>query len=116
MALELAGVVLDRLVSIEVSEGARFVRHAVPGQDGELAQDLGRPGVRIRVRGIFYGASAGDDLQALRGRLLDRAPVDFLCEITGQGYFSQVLVDRLDVGQHAGRLDEFGFECELTEY
>ena len=116
MALEIAGVVLDRLSSIEVSEGARFVRHAVPGQDGDFAQALGRPAVQIRVRGIFYGDSAADDLQALRGHLLGRAPVDFLCEVTGQGYFSQVLVDRLEVAQRAGRPSEFDFECALVEY
>jgi hypothetical protein len=116
MALELAGVVLDKLVSIDVTEGARFVRHPVPGQEGDYTQALGRPSVQIRVRGIFFGDTATDNLKTLRGHLLDRDPVDFLCEITGQGYFSQVLVDRLDVGQRAGRLDEFDFECALTEY
>ncbi|GAA0750850.1 DNA circularization N-terminal domain-containing protein [Ideonella azotifigens] len=116
MALELAGVVLDKLLSIDVTEGARFVRHAVPGQEGDYAQALGRPSVQIRVRGICYGDGAADDIQTLRGHLLGRAPVDFLCEITGQGYFSQVLVDKLEVGQRAGRLDEFDFSCELTEY
>lgn len=116
MPLEIAGVVLDKLVSIDVSEGARFVRHAVPGQEGDYAQALGRPSVQIQVRGIFYGPTASDDLQTLRGHLLTREPVDFLCEITGQGYFSQVLVDRIDVSQRAGRLDEFDFECALTEF
>lgn len=116
MALEIAGVVLDKLLAIEVSEGARFVRHAVPGQDGEVAQALGRPSVRIRVQGICYGDTAADDLQTLRDHLLGREPVDFLCEITGQGYFSQVLVDGLQVAQRAGRPDEFDFDCALVEY
>lgn len=116
MALEIAGVVLDKLLSIEVSEGARFVRHAVPGLDGDLAQALGRPSVQIRVRGIFYGDTAADNLQTLRGHLLGREPVDFLCELTGQGYFSQVLVDQLNVAQRAGRPDEFDFDCALAEY
>lgn len=116
MALEIAGVVLPKLLSIDVAERARFVRHAVPGQDGDYAQALGRPSVQIQVRGIFYGDSAANDLQTLRGHLLGREPVDFLCEITGQGYFSQVLVDRIDVAQRAGRPDEFDFECALSEF
>ena len=116
MPLEIAGVVLDKLVSIDVTEGARFVRHAVPGQDGDYAQALGRPSVQIRVRGIFYGETAAADLQALRGHLLARTPVDFLCEITGEGYFSQVVVDALEVGQRAGHLGEFDFECAVTEF
>src|SRR5262245_7018774 len=99
MALEIAGVVLDKLVSIEASETARFVRHAVPGLSGEYAQDLGRPCVRIRVRGIFYGSDASDRLKELRGHLLDRTPVDFLCELIGEGYFSQVVVDDLNVAE-----------------
>src|SRR5882724_4383772 len=116
MALEIAGVALDKLVSIDVTEGARFVRHSVPGQEGDYAQALGRPSVQIHVRGIFFGDTATDHLQTLRGHLLGRTPVDFLCEITGQGYFSQVLVDRLEVGQRAGRPDEFEFECALVEF
>ncbi len=116
MSLEIAGVVLDKLVSIDICEGARFVRHAVPGQEGDATQALGRPSVQILLRGIFYGDRAADDMKTLRGHLLGREPVDFLCEITGQGYFSQVLVARLDVGQRAGRLDEFDFECALCEY
>lgn len=116
MALEIAGVVLDKLLAIDVQEGARFVRHAVPGLDGEIAQALGRPSVRIQLRGICYGATAADDLQTLRGHLLGREPVDFLCEVTGQGYFSQVLVDALQVAQRAGRPDEFDFVCAVTEY
>ena len=47
---------------------------------------------------------------------MDRKPVDFLCEITGQGYFTQVMVDHLNVAQRAGRLNEFEFECLVTEY
>lgn len=107
---------MDKLVSIEASEAARFVRHAVPGLDGDYAQALGRPSVCIRLRGIFYGDDASDRLKELRGHLLDREPVDFLCELTGQGYFSQVLVDHLEVAQRAGRPDEFDYECVVTEY
>lgn len=116
MALEIAGVVIDQLVSIEASEVARFVRHAVPGMSGELAQDFGRPSVRIRVRGIFYGSDAAERLGQLRGHLLARQPVDFLCELTGEGYFSQVIVDQIEVAERAGRPDEFDYECVVTEY
>mgnify|MGYP000844097974 CR=1 FL=1 len=116
MALEIAGVAMDKLVSIEASEAVRFVRHAVPGLAGELAQDLGRQSVRIRVRGVFYGGDAGDRLKQLRDHLLARQPVDFLCELTGDGYFSQVLVDQLDVAERAGYPDEYDYECAVTEY
>jgi len=116
MALEIAGVTMDQLLSIETSERSRFARHAVPGMNGELSQDLGRPSVQIRVRGIFYGADAAGRLQTLRGHLLARTPVDFLCDVTHEGYFAQVLVERLEVAQRAGQPGEFDYECELLEY
>jgi len=116
MALEIAGVALDKLLSIETRESARLVRHDVPGLSGEYAQDMGRSAVRIRFRGILYGTDATDGLKNLRDSFLGRVPVDFVCELTGQGYFSQVLVDHLEVSQKAGGFDEFDFECEVTEY
>lgn len=116
MALELAGIVLDKLIRVEVLERARIVRHAVPGLSGELAQDMGRPSVTVRFQGILYGPDAVDRLQAIRDPYLAREPVDFLAEVSGQGYFSQVLIDSLRVAQRAGYPDEFAYACEVTEY
>jgi hypothetical protein len=116
MALEIAGVTLDKLISIEASEVARYVRHPVPGMNGELSQEMGRPSVRIALRGIFYGADAIAQLEVLRGHLLSRTPVDFVCEMTGSGYVAQVLVDRFDVAERAGQPNEFEYQCLVTEY
>jgi hypothetical protein len=116
MALELAGITLDKLVRVELKERARFVRHAVPGLSGELAQDLGRPSVVVRFQGIFHGAGAADQLKGLRDPYLARTPVDFICEAAGQGYFTQVVIDTLRVAQRAGYLDQFDYLCEVSEY
>jgi hypothetical protein len=116
MALELAGITLDRLVRVELREQARFVRHAVPGLSGELAQDLGRPSAAVRFQGIFHGPDAADQLKQLRDPYLARTPVDFICEAAGQGYFTQVVIDSLQVAQRAGYLDQFDYVCEVSEY
>jgi hypothetical protein len=116
MALELAGIALDKLIRVEVLERARIVRHAVPGLSGDLAQDMGRPSVAVRFQGILYGPDVADRLKALRDPYLAREPVDFLAEISGQGYFSQVIIDSLRVAQRAGYPDEFAYACEVTEY
>lgn len=116
MALEIAGVVLEKLIHIEAHEAARFVRHAIPGMNGELSQEMGRPCVQMSVQGIFYGSEAFSQLEILRGNLLDRTPVDFVCEMTGSGYVAQVVVDRFDVAQRAGHPDEFEYTCIVTEY
>jgi hypothetical protein len=116
MALELAGIPLDKLIKVEVREKARFARHAVPGLSGELTQNLGRPGVAVAFQGIFFGADAADKLKELREKYLAREPVDFLCEAVGEGYFTQVVIEGLQVVQRAGFVDQFDYACEVAEY
>lgn len=116
MTVELGNLSLTRLTRIEVRERARIVRHAVPGMDGELSQSLGRPSVEVEFDGIFYGDPAPDDLKALRDAAKEHEPVDFFTEAVGEGYFSQVLISRLEVLQRAGYPGEFDFRCSLVEY
>lgn len=116
MAVELGSTRLEHLVSIDVDEAISAVHHAVPGMNGSLSQVLGRPSVVVRFRGLFYGPTAADDLGALRAAHLEGKPVDFFTEAVGQGYFTQVLITRLQVSQHAGYLDQFDFACEVREY
>lgn len=116
MAVELAGVALDKLVHIAVHQRAGFVHHRVPGGSGSLTQNLGRPSVVVVFQGIFFGADARDQLVQLRDRYLAREPVDFLAEVVGEGYFSQVVIERLWVSQRAGAADQFDYACEVVEY
>lgn len=116
MAVELGGILLDHLTHVSVSERARIVHHDVPGLSGELAQALGRLSVEVSLRGLFYGPSALDDLERLRGVYLDGEPVDFFTESVGEGYFTQVLISQLEVSQRAGYLDQLDFLCRVVEY
>ena len=116
MAVELGGIVLERLTHVTVGERARIVHHDVPGLSGEFAQTLGRLAVEVSLRGIFYGPTAVDDLNILRSAYLEHAPVDFFTESVGEGYFTQVLISRLEISQRAGYLDQFDFACDVVEY
>ena len=116
MTIELGNLTLDHLTQINVREQARIARHPVPGMSGDLSQTLGRPSVEMVFKGIFYGESALEDLGQLRSAYLESSPLDFFTEAVGEGYFTQVLVTRLEVTQRAGRLDEFDYLCELVEY
>lgn len=115
MAVELAGIQLDKLIHVEVSERARFARLRVPGSEGERFQDLGRHGARVVLRGLLYGPGAEDRLKALRARHLERKPVDFLCEVAGGGYFSQVVLESLRVTEHAGYPGQYEYVCQVEE-
>ena len=116
MAVELGSVSLAQLSDVVVRERARLARHAVPGLAGDLAQTMGRPSVEVELHGICYGDTAADDLKKLRKVHLDQNPVDFFADAVGEGYFTQVLISRLEVRQRAAIPDQFDFTCEVVEY
>lgn len=116
MAVELGTVSLQHLTHVAVAERSRVVQHAVPGLDGDLLQVAGRSAVAVELRGILYGPQAADELQQLRAAYLGQEPIDFFAEAVGEGYFTQVVIVRLDVTQRAGYLDEFDFVCTVVEY
>src|ERR687886_12038 len=116
MAIELAGIQLHRVHKIATLEQAVLVHHRVPGLEGNVAQNLGRNSVRLQIEGIFYGSAAKDDLEALRKDYKHRKPVDFLAELVGQAYFSQVSLERFEVAQSAPYPDEFSYSLTIAEY
>jgi hypothetical protein len=116
MGGEIGGLTLSALTAIHVTERATFVRHRVPGMDGDLSQAVGRTSVEIELSGIFYGADAADRVKQLRDLYLNREPVDFFTAATGEGYFAQVLISALEVDERAGELDQFSYCCRVHEY
>jgi DNA circularisation protein N-terminus len=116
MPVELSGITLQHLTHVSVRERARIVHHPVPGMSGDLVQTLGRPSVEVSFRGIFYGANIADELNQLRSAYLENKPVDFFTEAIGEGYFTQVLIVKLEASQRTGYLDQFDFICEVVEY
>ena len=116
MSVELGSVSLDKLTHVRVSERARIVRHGVAGLEGDLAQVLGRRSVEVELRGVCFGADAADQLKKLRDLHIAGEPVDFFAEAVGDGYFAQVLITGLEVGQRAGEPDQFDYRCMLAEY
>lgn len=116
MPIEIAGISLPRIHRITTREQADFISHRIPGLDGNVVQDLGRHSVRLHIEGIFYGTRAKEDLEALRDVYKSREPVDFLADIVGQAYFSQILVETLEVRQASGEPDQFSYQLTIAEY
>jgi hypothetical protein len=116
MGIEIGGIALNRIHKIGTLEKAAFVRHRVPGLEGDLVQDMGRESVRLSIEGIFFGETAADDLNALRDLYKARTPVDFLADITGQAYFAQVILERFEVVQQAGEASQFSYRLTVAEY
>lgn len=116
MPIELAGISLPRIHRIVTRERADFVSHRIPGLEGNVVQDFGRHSVRLKIEGIFYGATAKDDLEALRDVYKAREPVDFLADLVGQAYFAQVIVEEMEVRQAAEEPEQFSFQLTIAEY
>lgn len=116
MSIELADIQLPRIHRLSTVERADFASHRVPGLSGNLVQDLGRASVVICIEGIFYGPEAADKLDELRAAYKNRQPVDFLADIVGQSYFSQVVIEQLEVWQRAGEPEQFSYNLLIREY
>ncbi|MEO1261104.1 MAG: hypothetical protein AAFZ15_20045 [Bacteroidota bacterium] len=116
MPIELAGIKLNRIHKIVSQEQADFVAHRIPGLDGNVVQNMGRDSVVLYIEGIFYGATAKDDLEKLRDVYKGRKEVDFLADLVGQAYFSQVIVKKFEVWQRAEDPDQFSYLLTLAEY
>ncbi|EKU99385.1 hypothetical protein Lepto7375DRAFT_1412 [Leptolyngbya sp. PCC 7375] len=116
MPIELAKIQLDRVHKVDTLERAALVHHQVPGLEGNITQNLGRNSVRLQIEGIFYGTSAEDDLETLRKAYKQREPVDFLADIVGRAYFSQVVLEQFDVLQAAQAPEQFSYRLTIAEY
>jgi DNA circularisation protein N-terminus len=116
MTIELGGIKLNRVHRIVTLEQADLISHRIPGKQGNITQDLGRDSVRLQIYGIFYGAAnASKDLEALRKIYKQRQPVDFVAEIVGQAYFSQVIIEQFEVSQLAGEPEQFSYKLAIAE-
>jgi hypothetical protein len=116
MPIHLGDLTLDRVHRIVTLEESAFVHHRVPGAAGDVLQDLGRRSVRLRIEGICFGDTAADDLDALRGLYTAREPVDFIADVVGQTYVSQVALDRLEVAESAAEPGQFSWTLTVCEY
>lgn len=116
MPVEIGGITLTRIHKIKTLEKASFASHRLPGLEGNVVQNMGRASVRILLEGIYYGATAQEDLESLRALYLAKAPVDFLAEIVGRAYFSQVVIDAFEVRELAGEPEQFSYRLTILEY
>lgn len=115
MPIEIANIALTRIHHLATLEQANWVAHHIPGREGTVTQDFGRASVRLDVRGICCGTQAQNDLERLRQAYKRRQAVDFLAEIVGQAYFSQVIIEQFEVMQRAEAPDEYSYRLIVAE-
>ena len=96
---------LTTVTELTVREQRKLARHAVPGWDGDLVQDLGAAAVEIHLRGVDVADSehdAGDRINDLRTAAQAGEPLDFTASAAATSAVEQVLITGLAVRQLPG--------------
>ena len=116
MAIEINNIPLRQVHHITTHEGGGHVMQQVPGMAGDIAQDLGRAPLWVQIDGIFYGEEIDKELAELRTAFLNREPVEFLAQITGQAYAAKVLIDQLQVNESGEYPNQYTYQLTVAEY
>lgn len=116
MSIEIGKLKLNKVHRLQTLEKTGFAQHAIPGMNGDIIQDLGRDSVQLQLDGIFYGKTYQDDMKVLRTIYLQRKPVDFIADIVGKAYVSQVVLTHFSVNQSAQDPEQFSYCLILHEY
>jgi hypothetical protein len=107
---------LKSVYNISVSENRSIVEHKIPGMEGGILQDLGREPVRIFFDGIIYGETAREDLERIRAKYKKGTPVPFSSDVSGAAEVTQILIEDLNVRDHGGSVNRYGYSITLREY
>jgi outer membrane protein OmpA-like peptidoglycan-associated protein len=107
---------LEQVQLVEDDEGQVVTRHPVPGLEGDFLQDLGRRAARLRLTGVLTSAGTVEHLGALREKFHAGEPVGFVSDITSATLIDQVLIERMEVTELAGRPSAFEYRFDLREF
>lgn len=106
---------LEQVQVVEADEDQLVVRHPVPVLETDFLQDLGRRGARISLAGVLTRPEVADSLKDLREAFLAGDPLPFVSDITQATLVDQVVVERMDVRELAGRPSTYEYFLTLRE-
>jgi hypothetical protein len=107
---------LEQVQLVEADEDQVVTRHPVPGLEGDFLQDLGRRAARMRLTGVLTATDTIQHLGTLREKFHAGDPVGFVSDITSATLVDQVLIERMDVVEVAGRPSAFEYRFDLREF
>lgn len=106
---------LEQVQIVQTDEDQAVVRHRVPALEGDFLQDLGRRGARLALTGVLTAPEVKDHLADLRTKFHAGDPVSFVSDISSATAVDQVLIERMDVRELAGRPSAFEYHLTLRE-
>jgi hypothetical protein len=107
---------LSLVQQVRTAEGRALAKHAVPGLDGAVFQNMGRPPTLVALTGVLVGEQALDGLTELRQKFQAREPVPFVADISTGTQVTQVLIEHLRVRELAGKPARFEYRIILREF
>jgi hypothetical protein len=108
---------LTGIEQIESSERRALVAHRVPGLAGDYLQDLGTAPNHIVIRGSRAGDDARDAfLTGIRELFNTGAPTTFVADINTATDLVDVLIDDLELVEHAGGEGVCRYAFSLRKY
>ena len=112
----LGEIELQQAQLIQLDEDHVLTRHDVPALEGDFFQQLGRAGAAIELTGIQSGPEAREGLTGLRDAFRAADPLTFAADIVSATELGDVLIERLDISEHAGLADCYEYRLRLREY
>lgn len=106
---------LEQVQVVQSDEDQAVVRHRVPALEGDFLQDLGRRGARLALTGVLTAPDVKDHLADIRTRFHAGDPLPFVSDISSATAVDQVLIERMDVRELAGRPSAFEYHLTLRE-
>ena len=106
---------LQQVRRIEAAQDQVLKVHRVPGLETDFLQRLGRRAAAVELAGIISGAQAGTALKDLRDKFRAAEPVTFVADVATATRLQQVLIERLSVGELAGRPERFEYAIRIRE-
>lgn len=116
MPVRVGSIELVGLQDIRTVDERNLVQQRGPGQNGSVAQDLGRPPVTVVMEGLLLGDDPHAALEELRQAQTDATPLAFAADAIAGTELTDVLIQDLKVKQLAGHVGRFWFHLEVREY
>ncbi len=116
MPVRIGQVELTAVQALYTEENRSLVEQQVPGQAGNVFQDLGRGPVAIVLEGLILGEGAPDTLERLRKAHADADPLPFGSDIAVGSDITEVLIADFEARQVAGYLNCYVCTMRIREY
>ena len=112
----LGEIELQQVQMIHLDEDQVLTRHDIPALEGDFFQRMGRAGAAVELSGVQSGPEAREALGQLRDAFRAARALTFAADIVTATELEDVLIESLEIAEHAGLPDAFEYRMRLREH